>query len=192
MKGSGSGWQTGGTATRATSSAARGGRRAHQQATASGTRATWRRVRGEGRFKDTLGRGTKRVNDDEPGNEDVPPHHHGKLTTRTTTRHRCSEAQDNRRAWRRRGRARLHRPAAADCRISDSGWRTQVATAARLMVADGRQPLSLVQISSFPPGARVGGPGIAPRADPRDRLMRELTFWWWSCPTSFVVPLKAS
>ena len=35
------------------------------------------------------------------------------------------------------GRARLHRPAAADCRISDSGWRTQVATAARLMVADG-------------------------------------------------------
>jgi len=137
VKGSGSGGQTGGTATRATSSAARGGRRAHQQATASGTRATWRRVRGEGRFKDTLGRGTKRVNDDEPGNEDVPPHHHGKLTTRTTTRRRCSEAQDNRRAWRRRGRARLHRPAAADCRISDSGWRTQVATAARLMVADG-------------------------------------------------------
>jgi len=28
--------------------------------------------------------------------------------------------------------------------------------------ATGRQPLSLVQISSFPPGARVGGPGIAP------------------------------
>ena len=46
--------------------------------------------------------------------------------------------------------------------------------------ATGRQPLSLVQISSFPPGARVGGPGIAPRADPSDRLMRELTFWWWS------------
>ena len=46
--------------------------------------------------------------------------------------------------------------------------------------ATGRQPLSLVQISSFPPGARAGGPGIAPRADPSDRLMRELTFWWWS------------
>ena len=77
------------------------------------------------------------LNEDEPGNADAPPHHHGKLTTRTTTSRRCSEAQDNRRAWRRRGRARLHRPAAADCRISDSGWRTQVATAARLMVADG-------------------------------------------------------
>ena len=34
------------------------------------------------------------LNDDEPGNEDVPPHHHRKLTTRTTTRRRCSEAQD--------------------------------------------------------------------------------------------------
>ena len=77
------------------------------------------------------------LNDDEPSNMDVPPHHHGKLTTRTTTRRRCSEAQDNRRAWRRRGRARLHRPAAAGCRISDSGWRTQVAAAARLMAADG-------------------------------------------------------
>jgi hypothetical protein len=69
VKGSGSGGQTDGTATRATSSAARGGRRAHQQATTSGTR--------------------------------------------------------------------LHRPAAAGCRISDSGWRTQVAAAARLMAADG-------------------------------------------------------
>ena len=58
--------------------------------------------------------------------------------------------------------------------------------------ATGQQPLSLVRIPSFPPGARVGGPGIAPRADPSDRLMRELTFWWWSCPTSFVAPLKAS
>ena len=77
------------------------------------------------------------LNDDEPGNEDVPPHHHGKLTTRTTTRRRCSVAQNNRRAWRRRGRARLHRPPAAGCRISDSGWRTQVAAAARLMAADG-------------------------------------------------------
>ena len=73
------------------------------------------------------------LNDDEPGNED----HHEKLTTRTTTRRRCSVAQNNRRARRRRGRARLHRPTAAGCRISDSGWRTQVATAARLMAADG-------------------------------------------------------
>ena len=37
--------------------------------------------------------------------------------------------------------------------------------------ATGQQPLSLVRIPSFPPGARVGGPGIAPRADPSDRLM---------------------
>ena len=35
------------------------------------------------------------LNDDEPGDADATPHHHGKLTTMTMTRRRCGGAHDN-------------------------------------------------------------------------------------------------
>ena len=57
--------------------------------------------------------------DDEPGDADALPHHHGKLTTMTMTRRRCGGAHDNRRAWRRRGRRAP--PGARACAGSAAG-----------------------------------------------------------------------